>query len=100
MACGGSSDATAPPPEPGKLVFKLDPATCTSYAVDPINIALLIGSVPVDTLDMVAGDTASFGEPAGDHLVSAHQTTAHGMDWPNHLVTVPAGASFTWLLTC
>ena len=99
-ACGGSSDSTAPTPSSGRLVFKLDAATCTMYATSPVNVALYVSRVAVDTLNMAAGDTASFNESAGDHLVSAHETVSKGMDWPNALVTVPAGGSYTWLMKC
>jgi hypothetical protein len=101
-ACGSSSEsmAPAPTPEPGRLVFKLDPATCTMYAGSPVNVALFVSSVPVDTLNMSPGDTASFSEAAGEHLVSARETVARGMVWPNALVTVPAGGVYTWLMSC
>lgn len=99
-ACGGSSDSTAPASADGRLVFKLDPATCTMYAASPVNVALFVSRVSVDTLDMTAGDTASFTEPYGLHLVSANETVSKGVDFGSALVTVPAGGSYTWLMKC
>jgi hypothetical protein len=107
LAACGDSDSTAPPPPPanGQLVFELDANTCSMYATDPVNVILSVGQAPVDTLDMIAGDTASFEETSGLHLVGAQETGAKTATfiprkWANTLVTVPEGGSYTWLMTC
>jgi hypothetical protein len=72
------------------------------YATNPVDVILFVSQAPVDTLDMMAGDTASFEVPEGLHLVTASAVSAGGkaQKWPDKLVTVPEGGSYTWLMTC
>lgn len=105
-ACGSDSTTAPPPPATGQLVFELDANTCTMYATHPVNVVLFVSQAPVDTLDMIAGDTASFEVSEGLHLVGAKEpgerTPGGGgpHEWTSTLVTVPANGSYTWLMTC
>ena len=93
FGCGGGDQ-----PSNGDVIFKLDAATCPTPTTAPL-ITFTIDGSDVGTETMVAGAASKpYSTGAGEHILSARISTKYS--WPGTKGTVPAGSTFTFVLTC
>jgi hypothetical protein len=99
VSCGGSSDATAPRPARGDLVFKLDAGTCTVTGGTTVNISFFVDGSGLGSADIAPGSGRSFNVTAGQHAIYA-KLTNDSYTWPLTTVVVPENTSYTAVLYC
>lgn len=96
-ACSGGSAPTAPVvPTTGTLSLRLDGQTCSGTRT----ITIFVDGTSQGAYAFTGGQTKSFTASAGAHLVGATESGPFGLTWPSQNVFVPAGSSYTVLLTC
>ena len=93
MGCGGGGDDA---PTTGAVYFKIDAATCRGTSA---NMNLFINGTQVgNEVITVGGTSKAYSVGAGSVVLSAQEVG--GFTWVPKTYTVPAGGSFTLLLTC
>lgn len=89
--CGGGGDD-----ENGTVYFKIDAATCRGTSA---NMVFYMNGSQVGTQTLSVGGTSKgFDSPAGSVVLAAREV--NGLVWRPGTYDVPAGGSFTLLLTC
>lgn len=92
IACGGGDDA----PTTGTVYFKIDAATCRGTSA---NLKFFINGSQVGTEVVAVGSTSKGYETGAGSVVLSAQEVG-GFTWSPATHTVPAGGSFTLVLTC
>ena len=93
LGCGGGGDDA---PTTGAVYFKIDAATCRGTSA---NMNLFINGTQVgNEVITVGGTSKAYSVGAGSVVLSAQEVG--GFTWVPTTYTVPAGGSFTLLLTC
>ena len=92
-ACGGGGDDT---PTTGTVVFKIDAATCRGTSA---NMRFFVnGSLVGTEVVLVGGTSKGYQANAGSNVLSAQEVG--GFTWSPATRDVPAGGTFTLVLTC
>lgn len=93
LGCGGGGGDA---PTTGAVYFKIDAATCRGTSA---NMNLFINGTQVgNEVIAVGGTSKAYSVSAGSVVLSAQEVG--GFTWVPTTYTVPAGGSFTLLLTC
>lgn len=93
LGCGGGGDDA---PTTGSVYFKIDAATCRGTSA---NMNLFInGTQAGNEVIAVGGTSKAYVVSAGSAVLSAQEVG--GFTWVPTTHTVPAGGSFTLVLTC
>jgi hypothetical protein len=93
--CSGGDKVTAP--ANGTVIFKIDAQTCTGAGT----ITFYIDGSAVGTETLAAGGSSKgYTTPAGTHVLGATEAGVGAYTWPSQTAAVPAGGTYTAVLTC
>ena len=94
-ACGGGGGGGD---DSGTVYFKIDSATCrgTSTSLKLYVDGSLVGTETVP----VGGTSSGYTTHSGSNVLSAQESKTGGFVWSPTTYNVPAGGSFTMILTC